>query len=262
MSVRLKLFQVDAFTDRPFHGNPAAVVPLAQWLPDATLQAIAAENNLSETAYFVQQGERYHLRWFTPVCEVNLCGHATLASAWVLWEKLGERASLIRFDTRGGELRVTRADGLLWLDFPADPPRPCAAPPVLVSGLGVPPREVLLAGNYVALYDDEAAVRALTPDFRQLATLDNHGVIVTAPGKDCDFVSRFFAPRFGIDEDPVTGSAHCTLAPLWAGRLGKTALRARQISHRGGELRCETAGERVRIGGQASAYLEGEIELL
>jgi PhzF family phenazine biosynthesis protein len=259
--MRLKLFQVDAFTRRLFGGNPAAIVPLESWLPDATLQAIAAENNLSETAYFVKQGERYHLRWFTPSVEVNLCGHATLASAWVLWEKLGERAPLIRFDTRSGELRVTRADGLLWLDFPADPPRPCTAPPALVSGLGVPPREVLLAGNYVALYDDEGAVRALAPDFRQLATLDNHGVIVTAPGKDCDFVSRFFAPKFGIDEDPVTGSAHCTLAPLWAGRLGKTSLRARQISHRGGELRCELAGERVRIGGQAAGYLEGAIEL-
>jgi len=259
--MRLKLFQVDAFTSRLFGGNPAAIVPLESWLPDATLQAIAAENNLSETAYFVKQGERYHLRWFTPSVEVNLCGHATLASAWVLWEKLGERSPLIRFDTRSGELRVTRADGLLWLDFPADPPRPCTAPPALVAGLGVPPREVLLAGNYVALYDDEGAVRALAPDFRQLATLDNHGVIVTAPGKDCDFVSRFFAPKFGIDEDPVTGSAHCTLAPLWAGRLGKTSLRARQISHRGGELRCELAGERVRIGGQAAGYLEGEIEL-
>ncbi len=259
--MRLKLFQVDAFTDRQFHGNPAAIVPLDRWLPDATLQTIAAENNLSETAYFVKQGERYHLRWFTPICEVNLCGHATLASAWVLWEKLGERAPLIRFDTRSGELRTTRADGWLWLDFPADPARPCEPPPALVAGLGVAPREVLLAGNYVALYDDAETVRALTPDFRLLATLDNHGVIVTAPGKDCDFVSRFFAPKFGIDEDPVTGSAHCTLAPLWAARLGKTALRARQISHRGGELRCELAGERVRIGGRAVAYLEGEIEL-
>jgi predicted PhzF superfamily epimerase YddE/YHI9 len=259
--MRLKLFQVDAFTDRPFHGNPAAVVPLDSWLPDATLQAIAAENNLSETAYFVKQGERYHLRWFTPTCEVKLCGHATLASAWVLWEKLGERAPLIRFDTRSGELRVTRDGAWLWLDFPADPARPCEAPPALVAGLGRAPREVLVAGNYVAVYDDEAAVRALKPDFRVLATLENHGVIATAPGADCDFVSRFFAPKFGIDEDPVTGSAHCTLAPLWAERLGRRNLRARQISHRGGELRCEAAGDRVRIGGQAVAYLAGEIEL-
>lgn len=259
--MRLKIFQVDAFTDRLFGGNPAAVIPLSQWLPDATLQAMAAENNLSETAYFVKQGDAYHLRWFTPICEVKLCGHATLASAWVLWEKLGERAPLIRFDTRSGELRVSRADGWLWLDFPADAARPCAPPPALVAGLGRPPREVLVAGNYVALYDDEQTVRALMPDFRQLASLDNHGVIVTAPGGDCDFVSRFFAPKFGIDEDPVTGSAHCTLAPLWAGRLGRNSLRARQISHRGGELRCEAAGARVRIGGQAVAYLEGEIDL-
>ncbi|MGE5241470.1 MAG: PhzF family phenazine biosynthesis protein, partial [Bacteroidota bacterium] len=212
--MRLKLFQVDAFTDRQFGGNPAAIVPLDQWLPDATLQAIAAENNLSETAYFVKQGERYHLRWFSPACEVNLCGHATLATAWVLWEKLGERAPLIRFDTRSGELRVTREGAWLWLDFPADPARPCAAPPALVTGLGRPPREVLVARNYVAMYDDEETVRTLKPDFRVLATLDQHGVIATAPGTDCDFVSRFFAPKFGIDEDPVTGSAHCTLAPL------------------------------------------------
>jgi len=259
--MRLKLFQVDAFTDRQFGGNPAAVVPLEQWLPDATLQAIAAENNLSETAYFVKQGERYHLRWFTPACEVNLCGHATLATAWVLWEKLGERAPLLRFDTRSGELRVSREGAWLWLDFPADPARPCVAPPALVSGLGRPPREVLVARNYVAMYDDEETVRTLKPDFRVLATLDQHGVIATAPGSDCDFVSRFFAPKFGIDEDPVTGSAHCTLAPLWAGRLGRKQLHARQVSRRGGVLRVEPVGERVRIGGQAVAYLAGEIEL-
>ncbi len=259
--MRLKLFQVDAFTDRQFGGKPAAIVPLEQWLPDATLQAIAAENNLSETAYFVKQGERYRLRWFSPACEVILCGHATLATAWVLWEKLGERAPLIRFDTRSGELRVTREGARLWLDFPADPARPCVAPPALVAGLGRPPREVLVARNYVAMYDDAETVRTLKPDFRVLATLDQHGVIATAPGKDCDFVSRFFAPKFGIDEDPVTGSAHCTLAPLWAERLGRQSLNARQVSRRGGVLRCELAGDRVRIGGQAVAYLAGEIEL-
>jgi len=259
--MRLKLFQVDAFTDRQFGGNPAAIVPLDRWLPDVTLQAIAAENNLSETAYFVKQGERYHLRWFSPLCEVNLCGHATLATAWVLWEKLGESAPLIRFDTRSGELRVTRDGAWLWLDFPADPARPCVAPPALVSGLGRAPREVLVARNYVAMYDSEEAVRALAPDFRVLAMLHNHAVIVTAPGTDCDFVSRFFAPKFGIDEDPVTGSAHCTLAPLWAERLGRKSLHARQVSRRGGVLRCEPAGDRVRIGGQAVAYLAGEIEL-
>ena len=259
--MKLKLFQVDAFTDRPFRGNPAAVVPLEQWLPEATLQAMAAENNLSETAYFVKQGGAYHLRWFTPTREVDLCGHATLATAWVLWERLGEHAPLIRFETRSGELRVTRDDGWLWLDFPADPAQPSVVPSALVSGLGRPPREVLLARNYVAIYDSEEIVRLLTPDFRRLATLGNHGVIATAPGKDCDFVSRFFGPQFGIDEDPVTGSAHCTLAPLWSVRLGRTALRARQISHRGGELRCELNGTRVLIGGQCAAFLTGEIEL-
>lgn len=259
--MKLKLFQVDAFTDRLFSGNPAAVVPLEKWLPETTMQAMAAENNLSETAFFVKQGEGYHLRWFTPSREVDLCGHATLATAWVLWEKLGERAPLIRFETRSGELRVTRDAKWLWLDFPADPAQPCTAPPALVSGLGRPPREVLVAGNFVAVYDDEEAVRSLTPDFRLLATLDNHGVIATAPGTDCDFVSRFFAPKFGIDEDPVTGSAHCTLTPMWAARLGRKSLRAKQISQRGGELHCQAAGERVRIGGQAVTYLAGEIDL-
>lgn len=259
--MKLKLFQVDAFTDRLFRGNPAAIVPLENWLPDTLMQSIAAENNLSETAYFVKQDEGYHLRWFTPTREVDLCGHATLASAWVLWEKLGEKAPLIRFATRSGELRVTRENKWLWLDFPPDPAQPCAAPPALVSGLGPPPREVLLARNYVAIYDDEETVRTLTPDFRLLATLGKHGVIVTAPGKDCDFVSRYFGPQFGIDEDPVTGSAHCTLVPLWSTRLKRTELRARQISHRGGELRCEISGTRVLIGGQAVSYLVGEIDL-
>lgn len=259
--MKLRLFQVDAFTDRPFSGNPAAIVPLEHWLPDEVMQAMAAENNLSETAYFVKQGERYHLRWFTPTREVDLCGHATLASAWVLWEKLGERAPLIRFETRSGELRVSRDEKLLWLDFPADPAQPCTAPPALVSGLGRPPREVLLARNYVAMYDNEETVRALTPDFRLLATLGLHGVIVTAPGNECDFVSRYFGPQFGIDEDPVTGSAHCTLAPLWSARLGRTELRARQVSYRGGELHCKLYGARVLIGGQCAAFLAGDIEL-
>lgn len=259
--MKLKLFQVDAFTNRQFSGNPAAIIPLETWLPDSTLQAIAAENNLSETAYFVKQEEGYRLRWFTPMREVDLCGHATLASAWVLWERLGKRTPLLRFETRSGELRVTRDDKWLWLDFPADLAEVCAAPAALISGLIQPPREVLLARNYVAIYDSEDLVRGLKPDFRLLATLGNHGVIATAPGKECDFVSRFFGPRFGIDEDPVTGSAHCTLVPLWSARLGRTALHARQISHRGGELQCELKGERVLIGGQCVAFLTGEIEL-
>lgn len=244
-----------------FGGNPAAIVPLDRWLPEATLQAIAAENNLSETAYFVKQGDDYHLRWFTPTREVDLCGHATLASAWVLWERLGETAALIRFETRSGDLRVTREADTLWLDFPADPAQPCPVPSALATGLGQPPNEVLRGRNYVAVYASEAVVRALKPDFRQLATLGEHGVIVTAPGQDCDFVSRFFGPQFGIDEDPATGSAHCTLTPLWAGRLGRRSLRARQVSHRGGELRCELNGDRVLIGGRCAPYLTGEIEL-
>ncbi len=257
--VRHKLYQVDAFSGRLFAGNPAAVVPLERWLPDDTLQALAMENNLSETAFFLPRDGRYQLRWFTPVTEVKLCGHATLATAFVLYEVLGEKAPVLRFDTLSGELTVTHSDGMLWMDFPAFPPRPCAAPPALAAALGRAPREVLAANYYVALFEDPEEVRALAPDFAALKKLELHGVMVTAHGTDCDFVSRFFAPWHGIDEDPATGSAHCTLAPLWAERLDRAGrLHARQLSKRGGELWCESAGERVRLGGRARLYLEGE----
>lgn len=259
--MRLSIFKVDAFADRQFVGNPAAVVPLQNWLPDATLQAIAAENNLSETAYIVPAAGRYALRWFTPVKEVKLCGHATLATAWVLFERLGYAEPEIRFDTASGELRVRRDDGWLWMDFPADPAEPATAPAALLQGLGTAPREVLAAADYVAVFDSVAQIRSLTPDFRELARLDRRGVIATAPGEDCDFVSRFFAPKAGIDEDPVTGSAHCTLAPLWAQRLGKDELVGRQLSRRGGTVRCAPAGVRVRLGGQVMPYLVGNIDI-
>jgi len=255
----IPLYQVDAFTRRQFAGNPAAVCPLPAFLPDATLQAIAAENNLAETAFLVREGEGYRIRWFTPLVEVDLCGHATLASAWVIFEKLGHVGDRIDFASRSGPLTVRRLDDRrLELDFPTRPAKPCAAPAALLDGLGVTPREVHCAVEYLVVLDDEAAVRAVRPDARTLGRLDR-GVIVTARGTDVDFVSRFFTPAHGIDEDPVTGSAHCTLTPFWAERLGKTRMQARQVSARGGELEVALVGDRVTIAGHAVLYLEGQI---
>lgn len=262
--MRLPLYQVDAFADAVFAGNPAAVVPLEDWLPDATLQAIAAENNLSETAFIVRRGDGYEIRWFTPAVEVDLCGHATLASAFVIATMLEWGCPLIDFTTRkAGTLSVTRNGDLYTLDFPSRPPEPLAGPPAgLIDALGGPsPLAVLKARDVVVVYDDEATVRALTPDMGALARLeDYYAVIVTAPGSGgVDFVSRFFAPAKGIPEDPVTGSAHCTLIPYWARRLGKERLKARQVSARGGALSCELAGDRVRIAGKAVLYMDGAI---
>lgn len=262
---RLRLFQVDAFTERLFQGNPAAVCPLDAWLPDALLQSIAAENNLAETAYFVPVKDGYELRWFTPTAEVKLCGHATLASAFVLFECLGHSGNRIRFKTRhSGELAVRRDADMLWLDFPAQSAEALNTPvPTLVSGLNIQPQQVFAGPNYLAVFEREADIAVLNPDMRVLATLPERCVIATAPADspELDFVSRFFAPNYGVDEDPVTGSAHCMLAPYWGKRLNKTTLHARQISKRGGNLRCELAGERVHIGGRAVLYLEGEIHL-
>ena len=257
--MKLRYFEVDAFASKPFHGNPAGVCPLANWLPDATMQNIAAENNLSETAFFVPRGGDYELRWFTPTIEIDLCGHATLTSAFILFSELGFRGDTVRFHSRSGILSVTRKDGVLTLDFPSRPPGPCAVPQALIQGLGSKPVEVLKARDYFAIFATEDDVRSFQPDFAALATLDAR-VIVTAPGSDCDFVSRFFAPTAGVPEDPVTGSAHCTLIPYWSQRFRKTRLYARQISKRGGELFCCDAGERVLIGGKAVLYLKGEIE--
>jgi PhzF family phenazine biosynthesis protein len=237
------------------------VCPLERWLPDATLQAIAAENNLSETAYFVGSAGEYEIRWFTPATEVDLCGHATLASAHVILERLEPGLSEVHFGSRSGPLRVLRDGDRLSLDFPARPPEPCSPPPGLAEALGRAPREVWAARDYLAVFEAEEEVRRLRPDFAALATLDRFALIVTAPGSDCDFVSRFFAPAKGVPEDPVTGSAHCTLVPYWARRLGRTRLAARQVSARGGELACELAGDRVRIAGHAADYLEGTIEV-
>jgi predicted PhzF superfamily epimerase YddE/YHI9 len=255
--VRIPLYQVDAFTSEVFRGNPAAVCPLESWLPDATLQAIAAENNLSETAFFVREGGAYRLRWFTPKIEVELCGHATLASGFVLLKSDGE----VKFLTRSGPLAVRRAGEVLTMDLPALPAAKAQAPAALMEGLGITPRETLRATNWLAVLDEERAVREIEPDFPILALLHPHGVIVTAPSASSDFVSRYFGPSFGIDEDPVTGSAHCTLVPYWSKRLGKKKLRAQQVSKRGGELMCEDLGARVALSGRCVLYLEGEIRI-
>ena len=259
--MRVPIFQVDAFASKIYTGNPAAICPLDAWLPDATLQAIAAENNLSETAFFVRDGDGFHLRWFTPRVEVELCGHATVAASFVLWEKLGWTGGSLRFRTLGGILTVTRQDGLFTLDFPARPPLEVPLNDAVGAALGRPPAVLLGARDYLAVYESEAEVRALQPDVAQLCRIDRFAVIVTAPGDSVDFVSRFFAPAKGVPEDPVTGSAHCTLTPYWSKRLGKTKMHARQISERGGELWVEDRGERVSIAGKAVLYLEGSIEV-
>lgn len=259
--MKLPLYHVDAFASKVFRGNPAAVCPLDTWLPDAMLQNIAAENNLSETAFTVRRDNDFDLRWFTPITEVDLCGHATLAAAFVLFTEHGVEASSIRFHSRSGLLTVSRDAGLLRLDFPSRPATSCNVPDCLARGLGAKPQEVLKVRDFLAVFNSEAEVRGLKPDFGALRSLDCLGVIATARGGDCDFVSRFFAPAAGIDEDPVTGSAHCTLIPYWAERLGKTKLFARQVSARGGELFCELVGDRVRIGGNAVLFSKGEIHL-
>jgi len=259
--MKIAQYQVDAFARRVFEGNPAAVCPLEAWLKDEILQAIAEENNLSETAFFVPTGTGFQLRWFSPVAEVDLCGHATLASAHVLFEILGYPQPAIEFETRSGKLVVERKGGLLAMDFPARPPQACAPPPALIEGLGCPPVEVLAADDYIAVFDSEAAVRALAPDAAKLCELDLRGVCVTAPGSGADFVSRFFGPKLGVPEDPVTGSAHCELAPYWSSRLGKTTLKARQLSRRGGEVLCEMNGDRVILSGSAVTFMAGEIDV-
>ena len=261
--MKLRMFQVDAFASAVFGGNPAAVCPLESWLDDATLQAIAAENNLSETAFLVPANGAFDLRWFTPLAEVDLCGHATLASAHVVLRHLRPGDDAVAFETRSGRLAVSRSGDGLVMDFPALAAHPVATPAALAAGLGAGVRAVFADMDYLALFESEAEVRALTPDLAALARLDRRGVIATAAGEsaDVDFVSRFFSPRLGVPEDPVTGSAHCMLAPFWAARLGKATLRAYQASARGGVVHCSVAGDRVRLGGRAVQYLEGTITL-
>jgi len=258
--MKIPLYQVDAFTSEVFKGNPAAVCLLDAWLDDARLQAIAAENNHSETAFLVKNDEGFEIRWFTPLMEVPLCGHATLASAFVVFNFLNRPETTVRFQTRQrGVLTVTQKEGLLEMDFPMMTPTPQETPKGLADALGHPPLEVFGAERQLlAVFADERTVREIKPDFNLLARYE-FGTIVTAPGDRCDFVSRYFAPNVGIPEDPVTGSAHCVLVPYWSERLGKKQLHARQVSKRGGELFCEDRGERVTIAGRAVLYLEGTI---
>lgn len=261
----LPYFVVDAFTDRPFAGNPAAVVPLDAWLPDATMAAIAAEMALAETAFFVPDGDDFRLRWMTPAVEVDLCGHATLATAHVLMRVLHPGRTAVRFHTRSGLLTVTAAGDGATLDFPARVPVRIDEPDLqaaVAAALGAPVVELWRSRNLVAVLADAAAVRALAPDFRRVNALPTEGVIATAAGDDGhDLVSRYFTPQHGIDEDPVTGSAHCTLTPLWAGKLGRTTLRAFQASRRGGAMVCELAGDRVRMTGRSVLMARGELLL-
>lgn len=260
--MRVPIYQVDAFSGELFRGNPAAVCPLEKWLPDSTMQSIAAENNLSETAFYCPNRDGYHLRWFTPGVEVDLCGHATVASAHVIYLIRRESsAPRIRFETRSGELTVERDGDLYALNFPARPAAECPPDRALNEALGAAPRALLGARDYMCVFDTEEEVRAIAPNMERLAAIDRFAVIVTAPGRECDFVSRFFAPAKGVPEDPVTGSAHCTLIPYWSQRLGKSELYARQISRRGGELWCRDLGQRVRIAGKAVKFLEGFIEV-
>lgn len=257
--MNVPIYQVDAFASKLFAGNPAAICPLEDWLPDSTMQSIAAENNLAETAFYVVKNGNYHLRWFTPGFEIDLCGHATLATAHVVMELRREVTGRVAFATKSGELVVTRDGDLYAMDFPARSPVEIPANAALVEALGAKPKQIMAARDYFCIFETEAEVRAVTPDMNKLAALEKFGTIVTAPGTDCDFVSRFFAPAAGVPEDPVTGSAHCTLIPYWAARLGKTKMFARQVSARGGELWCEHRGERVTMAGRAVKYLEGTI---
>lgn len=259
--MKLPIWQVDAFASRRFGGNPAAVVLLDQWLPENVLLSVAEENNLAETAFIVREGQEYGIRWFTPKLEVPLCGHATLASAWVVFHRLETARKRVVFRSKSGELPVDRLEERLVLDFPVSHVTPVANAPGLVAALGGEPVEIYEGFQWLAVYRSEDEVRALTPDMQRIVETGIHGIIATAPGTDCDFVSRFFAPAAGVAEDPVTGSAHTRLTPFWADRLGTKSLRARQISSRGGELWCELVGDRVRIAGDAVLYLEGSIEI-
>jgi PhzF family phenazine biosynthesis protein len=257
--VKLPIYQIDAFTNRVFGGNPAAVVVMDEWLEDQTLQAIAAENNLSETAFVIPGPECSPLRWFTPAVEMDLCGHATLAAAHVLFQEHYAEQTHLRFETRSGTLAVSRNDHLLYLDFPSRPGEPVTIDETLIEALGRTPVSAIRARDLMVVFETEAEVRDFSPDYSAIHGLDAFALIITARGEGVDFVSRFFAPGAGVPEDPVTGSAHCTLIPYWAKRLGKTALSARQLSSRGGELACELRGDRVLIGGQVVEYMRGEI---
>jgi len=258
--MEIPIYQIDAFTDHLFGGNPAAVCPLAEWLPDEIMQRIAAENNLAETAFFTRENDHFHIRWFTPVVEVDLCGHATLATAHTLYAHLGFTENEIRFISRSGWLKVRKNEDRLTLDFPADPVAPAEPPEELIASLGFRPTETFKGKtDWMVILRNQKEVEAIHPNLNLMTEVTGRGVIVTAPGKEVDFVSRFFAPQSGVPEDPVTGSAHTTLAPFWGKRLGKQELTAIQVSKRRGHLTCRLNGDRVEISGKAVTYLIGEI---
>ena len=259
--MQIELYQVDAFAEQVFKGNPAAVCPLNAWIADELLQNIAQANNLSETAFFVPNGDKFELRWFTPSHEVDLCGHATLAAAHVLFTHLDYPKSAICFTTKSGDLLVTKRIGGLEMDFPASMPKSIIAPDNLLLGLGIKPKAVLAAFDYIIELEDEPAVAALSPDLALWKTIDLRGVVVTAPGRSVDFVSRCFFPKLNVDEDPVTGSAHCELAPYWAIKLAKNSLKAKQLSARTGLVTCQLQGGRVLLTGKAVGYMRGKITL-
>jgi PhzF family phenazine biosynthesis protein len=259
--MEIALYQIDAFASELFAGNPAAVCPLDVWLSDALMQSIAEENNLSETAFFVPEGEGFHIRWFTPKKEVDLCGHATLASAYVIFRIMGYSGENIAFQSRSGVLNVTQAGEWLNLDFPVQPPAACETPPEIIAAFHVEPVECLRSEDLIVVFEHEADVEAAAPDCSQLMQLDLRGVAITARSRQYDFVARFFAPKYGIPEDPVTGSAYTQLAPYWVSKMGPRRFRVKQVSPRGGELTCEVVGDRVFISGKAVKYLEGKILL-
>lgn len=259
--MKISLYQVDAFANKAFEGNPAAICPLKSWLPEQTMQAIAAENNLSETAFFVPNEDAYDLRWFTPSTEVDLCGHATLAAAHVLFHELGYEGEEIRFNTRSGSLSVVRDGASLTMNFPAQVPQPFELPIELVEALGTTPEDCLKFADIIAVLSSEDQVRQAQPDMVLLEKLDCRGIIITAQAEQYDFVARWFGPRTGIEEDPVTGSAFTQLVPYWANRLGKKVFEAKQVSQRGGEVGCVLDGDRVLLSGGAVLYMRGVIDI-
>lgn len=259
--MKIPIYQIDAFTEKAFEGNPAAVCPLTDWLPDDVMQSIAEENNLSETAFFVENSQGFHIRWFTPIAEVNLCGHATLASAYVIFNILGYKKDKISFDSKSGLLKVSKKNDLLIMDFPSQPAIRCETPESIIQAFNNKIVECLKSEDYIVVFKNEEEVSSVHPDFELLKQLDLRGVTITAKSEKYDFVARFFAPKYGINEDPVTGSAYTQLVPYWSKNLGISKFHVKQLSKRGGELFCELVGNRVKIAGKAVKYLIGEIEI-
>jgi len=258
--MKIPIYQVDAFTSEVFGGNPAAVCPLTKWIDKDIMQKIAMENNLSETAFFVPKDETFEIRWFTPKVEINLAGHPTLAAAWVIYNELKYKKPVIRFKSPlSGELIIEKDQNLLIMDFPSNEGKVITAPDFLIDGLGAKPVKVIQSRDLLAIFKNQQEVENIKPNFGILEKVETFGIIISAQGDDCDFVSRFFAPRAGINEDPVTGSAHTTLIPYWSKKLNKKKLEATQLSHRKGKLTCEYKGERVKIAGTAKLFMKGEI---